>query len=275
MWAAALGGGALVLATMVCLVLMMTGPDRHLVLEDRLADAAGPTLVELLAREQIQRKGSGAFEEFDSDGTEVRIGPDRIALHDPQHHYSARVFGTALTLVARGNLDGDESIDDWQISSADPVPLHVYDDVRDLWIDSVLTEVYGLPMRGVNPDLNLSDRARLRGAMRAFKQSRQAKVVLEDLGYSELRYRREKKEWLLFDALTPDVWRALGDTTSGTLSHVVRATASGTSLLLTAIGDVDGDPCLDVWASKPGNVVAEHLQDDVTLDECPNGIGTH
>lgn len=257
MWAAAFGGGALLVAAIGTFVAMIAAPDTRLAAEDRRADRAGAVLSSLLQKATAGRAASGEW-------APASIEPTA----QDAHAYRAAVVGSALVIVARGNLDADPQEDDWQVSSSDPMPLHVYDDARNLWVDSAMPAVFEMPMDGMNPDVPAADRLRIPATIRAFRKSRQARVVLEDLSAGEARYRREQKQWLLFDTLTPEVWHALGESTSGRMSFAVRAVTSGTSLVLSAIGDVDGDPCLDVWATRPGDLAPVHLQDDVVMDVC-------
>lgn len=260
MWLAAAGGGAALLGVMALFVFMVAAPDTKLARLDARSERMAPLLVEMLRH---ARPASGDFTEADThavdgivDGYDVR----------------ARVTGTALLIVARGNLDDDEQLDDWQISSVDRAPVHVFDDARNLWVDSALPAIFGVPLDGVNPDIPSSDRVRIPATIAAWKRSRQAKIVLEDLARDESNHFRQKGTWVAFEMLTPSVWRELADTSSGTMSLAVRARVSGTSVILTAVGNVDADPCLDVWAMKPGDLVPEHLQDDVVLDECEASV---
>jgi len=256
MWLAAAAGGAALVGVMALFVLMIAAPDTKLARLDERSERIGAALRDLLRK---AKPASGDYTDADTRAI------DRVA---DGYEFRARVTGTALLIVARGNLDDDEALDDWQISSIDPVPLHLYDDARNLWVDSALPAIFEVPTTGLNPDIPPADRVRIPSTIAAWKRSRQAKVVLEDLARDEARHFHEKGSYVAFEALTPAVWRELADTSSGRMSLVVRARVSGTSVLLTAVGNVDADPCLDVWAMKPGDLVPEHLQDDVVLDEC-------
>jgi hypothetical protein len=270
-WAIALSGGGVILAAIALLSVLASSPTTYFSARDRDEESAAPALRAILGAEDVYfETHHGSLIEFDSAGPSqpawqvLQLPP--MTVH---HTFSATKREGVLWIVARG--DAGLPNDDWQVSSTDRDPLHVYDGARNVWNDSALYALLGSTPPG--EDLTIDVRAQLRSGIRAYHAARAAQVVLQDLASGEAAYQRAHGGWLAFDALTPEVWNVLGQTTSGALAYNFRATIDGSGLRLTAAGNLDADPCIDQWEQRPGGAPV-HLEDDVHDVTCPLVLDT-
>ena len=155
-----------VLGVMVLLLALFFWPILGDQKDDADADAAGRNLTRIWIAQQLwARANAGAYAEFaiapgrlDDEGWRAL----QLDLGEIHHAYEARMNGDALWIVARGDLDGDASMDEWEISSRDGEVRHVYDDVRDVYLDLLYYEHLGRDHRAPNAPLTFEEREKAR-----------------------------------------------------------------------------------------------------------------
>ena len=58
-----------------------------------------------------------------------RLSVELGAIH---HSYEGYYDGEVFVIAATGNIDTDVSVDEWELTSDDPEPLHIYDDITEV-----------------------------------------------------------------------------------------------------------------------------------------------
>lgn len=161
-WVAGAGAGAALLGLMALLGALFLVPILGDQARDAESAAAGRNLQRIWVAEQFwARANYGAYSEFAiAPGATTDEGWTRLQLElgEIRHSYEARVYGGVLWIVARGDLDGDASMDEWEVSSRDGEVRQVYDDVRDIYLHLLYYEQLGRDDRAPNAPLTLEER---------------------------------------------------------------------------------------------------------------------
>jgi hypothetical protein len=212
----------------------------------------------------------GTYVEFsidEQDQTDPEFQKLSVKLDKIHHAYDAYVDGGTLWITASGNIDEDEFLDEWELSSNDPTPFHFGDDVTDVSQDSRQTSgddedadmeeegtsdpggVAGGIVGGVAGGLGVSGT----GATDPDKMeqvqlhSESAEKNLAAIWAREKDYKVKHKSYMAFTDGNAATWSALGVTLPADTFHTYKAKVTGNTLLLTAVGNLDDDDFLDEW----------------------------
>ena len=224
-----------------------------------------------------------------SDENLARLGVDLGTMH---HEYEGYFDGDLFVIVASGNLDEDDSLDEWELTSDDPVALHVYDDIRE--ISDYGEEVGyggGYDEEEEQPSGEIGGIAGgppgagglgLRGGVAdpssdLIARSESARANLRAIWEGQQAYKLGKKKFLPFEAGSDATWSALG--MSGlpeTAHHTYAAKVTGDELTITASANLDGDPFLDEWIFSSRDQVPLQVKNDaldLDLSELAKALG--
>lgn len=249
------------------------------------AHSAEANLRALWAAEQSWASAhDGEFLEFYVDSeTPADANLSRLHVDLGELHYAYEAIydsDDVFVITAVGNIDEDESSDEWELWSDDPVPYHVYDDVterdnyqeryaegseyedeeaEDEYVEEggvaggVVGGVGGLGLKGSGPD---------------DVKAATARANLQAIWESQKAYRLKKKKFMAFDLGTPATWTALGlDKLPEAEHHSYSAKVSGDTLTLSASGNLDSDEFVDVWSLSSADGTAVQVKNDaINLD---------
>src|SRR5207248_9923496 len=94
-----------------------------------------------------------------------------------------------------------------------------------------------------------------------------AKSNLEAIFAREKAWKASHKSWLAFDDGDAGVWAKLGVKLPQPASHTYSAKIEGGTLVLTAEGNLDDDPFVDLWQVDPSTGLAlQEKSDSVNMD---------
>ena len=229
----------------------------------------------------------GEFLEFYVDSeepTDANLSRLRVNIGDlSTYAYEGRYDGADMFVItASGNVDEDESYDEWELVSDDPVPRHVYDDVKEIenyrsyaydgdyeggdyedddddeYVEGgveggVVGEITvgGLGLKGVGESGSSID-----------TKSASAKANLEAIWKGQQAYKLTKKSYMSFDKGSAATWTALGvDLPEGEF-HTFGATVKNGALTLTASANLDSDDFQDEWILSSADGVAVQVKND-------------
>lgn len=252
------------------------------------AQTAEANLKALWAAEQAWAAAhDGEFLEFyvdEEEPTDENLRKLRVDLGTLHYAYEATYDGDGgLLITAIGNIDEDESSDEWEILSDDPIPFHVYDDIRekDFYrpedeyveeggdddehaIGAVPGVLGSLSENGIGADgSNIGHAATGLGSTEVDAKSATARANLVAIWQGQQAYKLKKKKFMAFDKGGAATWAALG---MGALPeaehHTVAAAISGDSLTLTATANLDADAFEDEWVLSSGDGIAIQVKND-------------
>ena len=207
-----------------------------------------------------------------SDTEFQKLGITLPAIH---HTYEAFLDGDELYVTASGNVDEDEFSDEWELASYDGAAEHIADDVLDLsnetgGVGGVVGGVVGgtveepvTPGDDGDDDDEEADPEALARAVVEMK-SESAAANLEAIWEREVSYRKGHKNYLAFSEGGAITWASLGLTLPEAEHHRYRAVVKDGKLRLTAEGNVDDDPFLDLWTVDAASGEAVQLKSDAT-----------
>lgn len=189
-----------------------------------------------------------------SDANFARLGVDLGPLH---HEYEGFYDGDVFVISASGDLDDDESFDEWELTSIDGIPVHIYDDVREIshYLDETeestiahdaAGELDGLGFPGGAPEPSRDVMAK----------SETARGNLLAIYEAQRSYKAARGKFLAFAGGNDLTWAALGmPGLPNETHHTYSARIVGDELTLTATGNLDSDAFLDEWtlSSKDGD----------------------
>lgn len=247
------------------------------------AQGAEASLEELWAAQQSWANAhDGEFLEFYVDSeepTDPNLERLRVTLDLEHYAYEARYeYDDVFVITASGNLDEDESYDEWELVSDDPTPRHLYDDVtergnyRDEYVEDgdhedghdddeeggvvggVIGGGYGLSGVGQGGS----------GASAEIDaKASTARENLEAVWKGQQAYKLKKKAFMPFDKGSAATWTALGiDSLPAVENHSIRAAVSGDTLTLTATANLDADAFEDEWRLSSADGIAIQVKND-------------
>ena len=246
--------------------------------------AAEPNLRSLWAAQQSYRIQNGDYLEFWADKhDQSELAPLGVKIDGAAHAYEGFWDGDVFVLTARGNMDDDYFEDEWELTSDDPTPQHIADDVSDRtnygtgygsgatgggvsggtvagYATPVPTTTYGyggLGTSGSTPTLDLAE------AEKTAQKSDTARTNLEAIWEGQKAYKLVKKQYLGFSDGGFSTWTALGmdDLPTGH-HHTFSATLSGGVLTLKATGNLDSDAFEDEWTLSSADGIAVQVRND-------------
>lgn len=248
------------------------------------AHSAEANLRALWAAEQSWASAhDGEFLEFYVDSetpADANLRRLHVDLGDLHYAYEGMYDSDdVFVITAVGNIDEDESVDEWELFSDDPVPYRVYDDLaeRDHYReryaeyedgdgdddDEYVEEggVVGGVIGGVG-GLGLS------GSGASDVRSATARENLQAIWEGQKAYRLKKKKFMAFDLGSPATWTALGlEKLPEAEHHTYSAKVSGDTLTLTATGNLDTDEFVDEWWLSSADGTAIQVKNDaINLD---------
>lgn len=205
-----------------------------------------------------------------SDPEWTKLGVTLPAIH---HSYEAYVDGDELYITASGNVDEDEILDEWELASFDGTARRISNDVSDVvTMDESVGGVTGGTVAVVEPiavggdgdDYAPVDPEALARALAELK-SGSAAANLEAIWESEVSYRKGHRNYLAFSEGGPTTWTSLGlDGLPDEEHHRYRAVVKDGKLRLTAEGNLDDDPFVDLWTIDATTGEAVHLKSDAS-----------
>lgn len=237
------------------------------------------------AEEAWARAHDGEFLEFYVDAEtpdDENLHRLRVDLGELHYAYEG-MYDTddVFVIAAYGNIDEDESEDEWELFSDDPIPFHVYDDLteRDNYRyydrnqaesyssaaedDDDDDEVGGGVVGGVLGGLGTGG-----GDPAVEAKSATARENLRTIWEGQQAYRLKKKRFMAFDKGSGATWTALGfDALPEDANHTYSASVSGDTLTLTATGNLDADEFTDGWTlSSTDGIPMQVRSDSYNLD---------
>lgn len=186
------------------------------------------------------------------------------------HSYEGWVVGTGLWLVATGNLDKDEALDEWEWSPAVPSPMQLREDFHDEWEPGYFLHYeHGQSSGKANPSWTREERMEIARRRAIYDTSLTARFQVEEIGDRETQHKMRSGNWLTFEAGDPAAFSTLGVrpyAKGGQYRYA--AIASGGALVVEGVANLDTDPCLDRWVVRPPDRTAAHVADDVDDRGC-------
>lgn len=186
------------------------------------------------------------------------------------HSYEGWVVGTGLWLVATGNLDEDEALDEWEWSPAVPSPMQLREDRFDEWEEGYyLHYEHGQSSGNANPSWTHEERMEIARRRAIYDTSLTARFQIEEIGDRETQHKMRSGNWLTFAAGDPAAFSTLGvrPYAKGE-QYRYSAIASSGALVVEGVSNLDGDPCVDRWVLRPPDRTAAHVSDDVDDRGC-------
>lgn len=206
--------------------------------------------------------------EDSSDSNFLRLGVDLGVMN---HEYEGYYDGDAFVIFASGNLDEDDSYDEWELSSEDGLALHVYDDVREIsdYGEEVKTEIAEVdpPEQGQTGGVIGGVGSYGGGAADppadVVAKSETARANLRAIWTAQKDYALSKKSYLAFDGGSDLTWEALGMAGLPEASHhTYSARVGGGEVTLTATANLDGDAFVDEWILRSRDGVPLQVKND-------------
>jgi hypothetical protein len=186
------------------------------------------------------------------------------------HSYEGWVVGTGLWLVATGNLDKDEALDEWEWSPAVPSPMQLREDYLDEWEEGYyLHYEHGQLGAAANPKWTREERMEIARRRAIYDTSLTARFQIEEIADRQTQHKMRSGNWLPFDAGDPAAFATLGVRPySKGAQYRYSAVASSGALVVEGVANLDVDPCLDRWVVRPPDRTAAHVSDDVDDRGC-------
>ena len=247
------------------------------------SQAAQANLKALWAAEQAWAAAhDGEFLEFyvdEYEPTDENLRRLRIDLGDLTYSYEATYDSNDVFVIsAIGNIDEDESSDEWELLSDNPVPFHLYDDVTEQdhyqessseyadddddeeWDEGVEGGVVGGVVGGVG-GLGLKGVGESSSDVEA--KSTTARANLVAIWQGQQAYKLKKKSFMAFDKGGAATWAALGlAALPEAENHTFSASVSGGALTLSATANLDADAFEDEWSLSSADGIPVQVKND-------------
>lgn len=224
----------------------------------------------------------GEFLEFyvdEYEPTDDNLRRLRVELGDLVYAYEGTYDSDdVFVITAIGNIDEDDSSDEWELVSDNPIPVHVYDDITEEnnyggLEQSVVEEetdepVDGSLLSGVRVEGGGGTVGLGTGSAEVEAQSNTARANLDAIWKGQQAYKLKKKSFMAFDKGSAATWTALGiPALPETENHTFTATVAGGSLTLSATANLDADAFEDEWSlSSVDGIPIQVKNDSLNLD---------
>lgn len=234
------------------------------------ADTARENLVRIWeAQQKWAAANDGEYLEFYIDPDDAsdpewkKLGITLPAIH---HSYDGYVDGEELYLTASGNVDDDPFLDEWELVASTGTVSRLSNDVTDHaesgGVIGTVPVVEPVAFGDDDDDDATADPEALARAIAEMK-SETAAANLEAIWEREVSYRKGHKNYLAFSEGGPTTWASLGlDGLPDEEHHRYRAVVKDGKLRLTAEGNLDDDPFVDLWTIDAATGDAVQLKSD-------------
>ena len=220
----------------------------------------------------------GEFLEFyvdEYEPTDANLRRLQIDIGDLTYAYEGVYDSNDVFVIsAIGNIDEDDSSDEWELLSDNPVPFHLYDDIteKEDYPDEEYVEeevVEGGVVGGTIGGIGLSGVGEGGGtalgviSSEVETKSNTARANLDELWKAQQKYKVKKKTYLAFDKGGAATWAALGIAALPEAeNHTFAAKIAGNSLTLSATANLDADSFEDEWSLSSADGHAIQVKND-------------
>ena len=172
-----------------------------------------------------------------------------------------------FVITATGNIDEDDSNDEWELVSDNPVPVHVFDDITEKESSGGLSQSV-VEESDDEPITEAAVGGLPTGSAEVETKSATARANLEAIWKGQQAYKLKKKTFMAFDKGSAATWTALGlASLPEAENHAFTATVAGGSLTLSATANLDADTFEDEWSlSSADGIPIQVKNDSLNLD---------